>query len=473
GLTMILKGLKTLNVTVLGSLLDVTTVTLTYNNDMEKRTETHAIGGNTTSFLFVPESTFTITARTEDADSGAVLSGSASGTIVGDGPPPVDLSVTVAPSGTVKGVVTDSQSNPVDNVSLTLTTGNTNLFGFTDIAGNFQIDGVTPGSYTLVAEDFANDRRARVFGVIAGGQTNTHILILDGTLPSVVSTDPAGGTRDVPFNSTIHIVFNELMEPSSIQNAFLLISPNGSVAGNLLQNGVEWIFTPSAQLKPQTTYTILISKTAEDLAGNTLADDYIATFTTLDNVIPTLINSIPVDKAFNVPTNTKLQLFFSETIQSAGTYSITRIPDGPPLTIATEAWNLARTSVTLTFSGPLVENERITFTITGFTDTSGNSNSASLFFDTIDTAPPANPTLSASANPIIEGRPVTITAAVSESPLTVDFYIKGILRFHDTAAPFVYNVPPSLTTIEANDGTTMLVEASATDRSGNTSGRTA
>ncbi len=85
GVIMILKGLKTLNVSVLGSLLDVTTVTLTYNNDMEKRTETHAIGGNTTSFLFVPESTFTITARTEDADSGAILSGSASGTIVGDG----------------------------------------------------------------------------------------------------------------------------------------------------------------------------------------------------------------------------------------------------------------------------------------------------------------------------------------------------------------------------------------------------
>ncbi len=383
------------------------------------------------------------------------------------------MSVTVAPSGTVKGIVTDLQSNPVDNVSLTLTTGNTNLFGFTDIAGNFQIDGVTPGSYTLIAEDFAKDRRARVFGTIAEGQANIHLLILDGTLPSIVSTDPAKGARDIRFDSTIHVVFNELMEPSSIQNAFLLISPSGSVAGNLVQNGVEWIFTPSAQLKPQTTYTILISKAAEDLAGNTLADDYIATFTTLDNVIPTLINSIPVDKAFNVPTNTKLQLFFSETIQNAGTYSITRIPDGPPLTIATETWNLAHTSVTLTFSGPLVENERITFTITGFTDTSGNSNSASLFFDTIDTAPPANPTLSASANLIIEGRPVTITAGVSESPLTVDFYIKGILRFHDTSAPFIYDVPPSLTTIESNGGTTMLVEASATDRSGNTSGRTA
>lgn len=472
GLTMILKGLKTVNVTVLGSLLDVTTVTLTYNNDMEKRTETHAISGNTTSFLFVPESSFTITARTEDADSGAILSGSISGTIVGDGLPPIDLSVTVAPSGTVKGVVTDDQSNPVDGVSLTLTTGNANLFGFTDIAGNFQIDGVTPGNYTLVAEDFANARRARAFGTIAAEQINTHVLILDGILPSVVSTDPAKDARDIPFNSTIHVVFNELMEPSSIQDAFLLISPNGSVSGNLVQNGTEWIFTPSVQLKPQTTYTILISKTAEDLAGNTLADDYIATFTTLDNVIPTLINSIPVDKAFNVPTNTKLQLFFSETIQSSGTFSITRIPNGPPLTIADEKWNLARTSVMLTFSGSLVENERITFTITGFTDTSGNSNSASLFFDTIDTAAPADPVLSASANPIIEGHSVTITAAVLESPLTVDFYIKGILRFHDTTAPFVYNVPPSLTTIAANGGTTMLVEATATDRSGNTSGRT-
>lgn len=473
GLLIILKGLKTLDVTVLGSLLDVTTVTLTYNNDMEMRTETHAISDNTTSFLFVPESTFTVTARTEDADSGAILSGSISGNIVGDGPPPVDLSVTVAPSGTVKGVVTDSQSNPVDNVSLTLTTGSTNLFGFTDVAGNFQIDGVTPGSYTLIAEDFVKNRRARVFGTIAAGQTNSHTLILDGSLPSVVSTDPANGTRDVPFSSTIHVVFNELMEPLSIQNSFLLISPNGSVAGNLLQNGVEWIFTPSSPLKPQTTYTILVSKSAEDLAGNTLAADYIATFTTLDNVIPTLINSIPVDKAFNVPTNTKLQLFFSETIQSPGTYSITRIPDGPPLTISNEAWNLAHTSVTLTFSGPLVENERITFTITGFTDTSGNSNSASLFFDTIDTAPPSDPVLSASANPIVEGHPVTITAAVSESPLTVDFYIKGILRFHDTTVPYVYNVPPALTTIEANGGTTMLVEASVTDRSGNTSERTA
>jgi hypothetical protein len=473
GLIMVLKGLKTLNVTVLGSLLDVTTVTLTYNNDMEKRTETHAISGNTTSFLFVPESTFTVTARTEDAESGAILSGSISGNISGDGPPPVDLIVTVAPSGTVKGFVTDSQSNPVDNVSLTLTTGNTILFGFTDVAGNFQIHGVTPGSYTLVAEDFINDRQARVFGTITAGQTNTHTLILDGSSPSVVSTTPANGARDVPFSSTIHVVFSELMEPFSIQDAFLLISPSGTVAGNLVQNGVEWIFTPSAQLKPQTTYTILISKSAEDLAGNTLAGDYIATFTTLDNVIPTLINSIPVDKAFNVPTNTKLQLFFSETIQSAGTYSITRIPDGPPLTIATETWNPAHTSVTLTFSGPLVENERITFTITGFTDTSGNANSASLFFDTIDTAPPVNPVLSTSGNPIIEGRPVTITAAVSESLLTVDFYIKGILRFHDTTTPFVYNVPAALTTIEANGGTTMIVEATATDRSGNTSARTA
>jgi hypothetical protein len=168
----------------------------------------------------------------------------------------------------------------------------------------------------------------------------------------------------------------------------------------------------------------------------------------------------------------KLQLFFSESIQDTGTYTIDRNPAGPPLTITSEVWNAARTSVTLLFSGPLVENERITFTITGFTDTSGNSNSASIFFDTIDTNPPTNPALTPSANPIIEGRPVTITAAVLESPLTVDFYINGILRRHDTAAPYVYNVPASLTTIEANGGPVMLVEASATDRSGNTSVRT-
>jgi hypothetical protein len=472
GVIMVLKGMKTVNVTVLGSLLDVTTVTLIYSNNMERRSETHAIAGNTTSFLFVPESTFTITARTEDAGSGAVLSGTASGTVAGDGPPPVDVSVTVAPSGTVLGSVTDAQSIPVDGASLTLDTGNTNLFGFSDVAGNFRIDGVTPGSYTLIAEDFANDRRARAFGIIGADQTNHHALVLDGTIPSVISSNPSNGQRDVAFGSTINIVFSELMEPFSIQNSFLLLSSGGTVAGNLVQNGMEWIFTPSQPLQPQRTYTILIEATAEDLAGNTLAEDYIATFTTIDNVNPTLTNSSPVHMAFNVPVNTKLQLFFSESIQDRGTFTIDRNPAGPPLTIASEIWNAARTSVTLMFDTPLVENERITFTITGFTDTSGNSNSASIFFDTIDTIPPANPALTPSANPIIEGRPVTITAVGSETPLTVDFYINGILRRHDTAAPYVYNVPPSLTTIEANGGPVMLVEASATDRTGNTSPRT-
>ncbi len=473
GLIMTLKGLKTVNVTLQGSLLDITTVTLTYNNDMENRTETHVIAGNSTSFLYVPESSFTVTARTEDATSGAVLAGSSSSAIVGDGPPPVDLIVAVAPSGTVEGIVTDPQSNPVDNVSLTLTAGSTDLFAFSDVAGGFRIDGVTPGSYTLNAEDFLGDRRARIFGVVAEGETNTHTLVLDGTLPSVVSTDPAAGELDVPFDSTISIVFSELMDPASIQGAFLLTSSEGTVSGTLVANGVEWIFTPSAPLEPQRTYSIIIEASAEDLAGNTLGEDFIASFTTIDSVIPTLTNSLPVHMAFNVPLNTNLQLFFSESIQNSGTYTIERNPAGPPLTIASESWNAARTTVTLTFSGPLVESERITFTITGFTDTSGNSNSASIFFDTIDTVPPSDPALTPSANPIREGTPVTITAAVSESLLTVDFFINGVLRFQDTTEPFIYDVPASLTTIAENGGTVMLVEASATDRSGNISGHTA
>src|SRR6185436_18114238 len=106
---------------------------------------------------------------------------------------------------------------------------------------------------------------------------------------------------------------------------------------------------------------------------------------------------------------------FDDTIANIGTYSITR-SSGLSAPAATQTWNAAHTLLTLTFATPFVEGERVTFTISGYSDTAGNVQpaSTSILFDTIDTTAPPLPVLASSDpnNKIREGTSVTILAAV-------------------------------------------------------------
>lgn len=100
--------------------------------------------------------------------------------------------------------------------------------------------------------------------------------------PTVVSTDPPNNATGVTLNKIITVTFSEAMDASSI-NASSFLVRNGSVpiAGTVTYAGLVASFTPASNLLATTNYVATITTAARDVAGNTLAANYIWNFTTL------------------------------------------------------------------------------------------------------------------------------------------------------------------------------------------------
>src|SRR6185503_16111379 len=104
----------------------------------------------------------------------------------------------------------------------------------------------------------------------------------DTTAPVVSSTDPANGATGVARNRKIAVSFSEAMDPATITAPNVTVSAPGqaSVAGTVAYVGRTMTFTPSAALAADTAYTVTVTTDAKDLAGNPLAADFVASFTT-------------------------------------------------------------------------------------------------------------------------------------------------------------------------------------------------
>ena len=107
---------------------------------------------------------------------------------------------------------------------------------------------------------------------------------LDGTAPTVTSTNPADAALGVATNTTVKATFSEAMNPNTIKAAsFTLNGPDGPVAGTVSINPLTTVatFTPSSSLKVNAVYTATVTTAVTDQSGNALATPgKIWTFTT-------------------------------------------------------------------------------------------------------------------------------------------------------------------------------------------------
>jgi hypothetical protein len=96
-------------------------------------------------------------------------------------------------------------------------------------------------------------------------------------------------------------------------NAFTVAGPGTTeVPGTIGCSGSVATFTPAANLAYNTVYTATIGTGAQDLAGTSLAANYVWTFRTLPAPTPpTVIATVPVNGATAVPTNQALSATFS------------------------------------------------------------------------------------------------------------------------------------------------------------------
>jgi len=131
---------------------------------------------------------------------------------------------------------------------------------------------------------------------------------------AVIATVPVNTATGVPISQVLSATFNQAMNCAAFPaNAFTVAGPGTTaVPGTIGCSGSVATFTPAANLAYNTVYTATIGTGAQDLAGTSLAANYVWTFRTLPAPTPpTVIATVPVNGATAVPTNQALSATFS------------------------------------------------------------------------------------------------------------------------------------------------------------------
>jgi methionine-rich copper-binding protein CopC len=216
----------------------------------------------------------------------------------------------------------------------------------------------------------------------------------DITSPTVVSTVPADGATGVATGAVISATFSEAMDPTTINTTTFtlrLTSGGGNLAGTVSYNGSTntATFTPAAPLAGGTSYTATITTGVRDVANNPMTAAKVWAFTTVDVVPPTVTSVNPANAQLNVPTNTTVQVTFSEPMDPATITTSTVVLRNTATTAvvpATVSYNTATRVATLTPTGPLSNATNYTVNVTtGVKDVSGNALAAQ-FNSTFTTA---------------------------------------------------------------------------------------
>ncbi len=106
------------------------------------------------------------------------------------------------------------------------------------------------------------------------------------TIPEVVSTDPLNLATNVALNKVIAATFNVSMNPLTITTtSFTLKAGATSVAGLVTYLGKTASFDPGSDLLPNTLYTATITTGAKNLVGESIANDYVWSFTTSASLV--------------------------------------------------------------------------------------------------------------------------------------------------------------------------------------------
>jgi hypothetical protein len=192
------------------------------------------------------------------------------------------------------------------------------------------------------------------------------------TPPTVISTVPANLAVNVPINQALSATFSVAMTPATINaTTFTLAGPGTTpVTGTVayVAAGSTATFTPSAPLAYNTVYTATITTGAENLAGTPLTQNYVWTFTTGAAVAvpPTVISTIPVAGATNVPANQAVSATFSVPMNPATINSTTFTLTGPGTTpiAGLVAYAAVGNMLTFTPTANLLANTLYTATIT-------------------------------------------------------------------------------------------------------------
>jgi hypothetical protein len=227
----------------------------------------------------------------------------------------------------------------------------------------------------------------------------------DTTAPTITSLVPANGATNVAVGAPVTVTFNETMTASTITaSTILLRTANGvQVAATIAYNGATntATLTPSSPLAYSSTYTATIRggfPGVKDLAGNAMALDATATFTTApapDVAPPTVTALSPTNGTANVATSVTPTVTFSETMTASTVNTGTVFLQNASGAVVTSsvAYNATTNTATLTPTSALANATTYTIVVksgtAGVKDAAGNALAADVTasFTTVAAAP--------------------------------------------------------------------------------------
>ena len=139
-----------------------------------------------------------------------------------------------------------------------------------------------------------------------------------GVCPIVVSTVPTNNATGAALNTLISATFNEEIDPTTLNSStFFIKQGNTNVAGSISYAGMTAIFTPAANLLPNTVYTGIVTTGIRDKQRNAPKANYVWSFTTgvaPDTIPPRVISTDPNNSDTNVVVTKIINATFSKVM---------------------------------------------------------------------------------------------------------------------------------------------------------------
>lgn len=240
---------------------------------------------------------------------------------------PADNATNVEFNKTVAVTFSESMNSAtINGTTLTLKkqidgTSVTGVVSYGGLVANFNpnVDLAADATYTATITSGAKDLAGNA--VVAKVWNFRTGLAPDTTLPTVLTTAPAGNEKNVFASSSVAVTFSEEMDSGSINTlSFKVAKLDGTpVVGTVLYAGKIATFTPSSNLAYNATYTATVTTAAQDLADNAIAVNYVWNFTTgsvIDITSPTVTITDPAAGMIDVPINQPIKATFSEDMDA-------------------------------------------------------------------------------------------------------------------------------------------------------------
>lgn len=144
----------------------------------------------------------------------------------------------------------------------------------------------------------------------------------DETSPRVISISPTDNSTDVSISTNISVTFSEEIDLETVNdNSLRLNTPafSNNIEASVSISGNIMTIDPTEDLEADSEYTLTLTTSLEDAAGNGLNATFTSSFVTefIDDVAPSVISSNPASGAIGISLNESFEITFSEEMDES------------------------------------------------------------------------------------------------------------------------------------------------------------